>query len=346
MLRHLFSIVLLIVCTSLSAQHTTKIMDATLVEEGFIFSNPPFKQCHASTVVQLSDGNLMAAWFGGTYERHPDVCIWGAIKSTDGWSQPVLLADGIMNDTLRYPTWNPVLFKTQSQELYLYYKVGPSPNDWWGMYKKSTDNGQTWSSAARFPDGLLGPIKNKPIYLGNGRIISPSSVENGDEWHAHMEVSDDDGQSWTKVPIDTSKGFKLIQPTLLTLSDGTILALMRSNQNCIVESRSTDNGNNWTVPQRTRLLNPNSGIDAVTLSSGLHVLVNNPAPSGKDWSDGRNKLYVMISADGENWQEVYKLEDNTLGEYSYPAIIETADGLVHITYTSNRSNIRHVVLKF
>jgi alpha-L-fucosidase len=328
-----------------AAQSDQILPEVKILENELIFKEVPFKQCHASSLVELTNGDLMAVWFGGTYERHPDVCIWGSVKKDGHWSKPALLADGIINDTLRYPTWNPVLFMTKRGELFLFYKVGPSPGEWWGMYQLSIDDGQTWSKPVKLPEGILGPIKNKPIRLANGRIISPSSVERGQIWNAHMELSDDEGKTWSKGLIDTTTGYKLIQPTLLTLSDGTILALMRSDQNCIVESWSKDLGASWSKPEKTSVLNPNSGIDAVTLSSGWHILVNNPAPGGKDWFEGRSKLYVMISADGKIWHNLYKLEDNSSGEYSYPAIIETSNGLIHITYTSNRTNIRHVVLK-
>ena len=212
------------------------------------------------------------------------------------------------------------------------------------MFKKSVDDGKTWSKPLQLPTGILGPIKNKPIYVG-GRIVSPSSVENGDIWHAHMELSDDNGNTWSKSLLDTSSGYKLIQPTLLSLQDGTILALLRSDQNCIVESRSADKGITWSKPVKTTIKNPNSGIDAVTLKNGLHMLVYNPANAGKEWFEGRSKLFVMVSADGEHWHNAYKLEDNISGEYSYPAVIQSKDGLVHITYTSNRTSIRHVVLQ-
>ncbi|MBN1819920.1 MAG: exo-alpha-sialidase [Prolixibacteraceae bacterium] len=344
-----YILIALIIAASIletAAQPDTKLPEVELIENELIFTEAPFKQCHASSLAELSNGNIMGVLFGGTYERHPDVCIWGSVKSTEVWSKPVLLADGIINDSVRYPTWNPVLFKTKNDELYLFYKVGPSPDKWWGMYKKSTDDGQTWSEPIKLQESILGPVKNKPICLPGGRIISPSSVERGNIWNAHMELSDDDGNTWSKVLIDTTTGFKLIQPTLLTLSDGTILALMRSDQNCIVESRSEDMGATWSKPEKTNIPNPNSGIDAVTLKTGLLVLVYNPESGGEEWSKGRNKLYVMISEDGNIWRNVYKLEDKTSGEYSYPAIIETSDGSVHISYTYNRVNIKHVVLKF
>jgi len=327
------------------AQKDTGLFKAELIENELIVNNAPFKQCHASSLVELSDGKIMVVWFGGTYERHPDVCIWGSIKQIDGWSKPTILADGIIIDTLRFPCWNPVLFKSKNGELFLFYKIGPSPGEWWGLYKKSQDDGQTWSEPVELPEGILGPVKNKPIYLSGGRIISPGSVEKGNTWKACMELSDDDGITWSKVFLDTTAGYKLIQPTLLKLRDGSILALMRSNQNCIIQSRSKDDGTTWSKPMKTSIMNPNSGIDAVTLTNGLHLLVNNPTVSGKEWFGGRNKLFVMASADGENWYDIYKLEDKISGEYSYPAIIQTHDEMVHIVYTNDRTIIKHVVLR-
>lgn len=339
-----FAFILFIHTFHAVAQPVNGLFKATLVTSELIFSKAPFKQCHASSLIELSNGHIMTVWFGGTHERHPDVCIWGAVRDAKGWRTPTLLADGIINDSLRYPCWNPVLFKSKKGELLLFYKVGPSPSEWWGMCKKSPDDGRTWFKPLQLAAGILGPVKNKPIYV-DGRIIGPSSTEDGDTWHAHMELSDDDGNTWSKIPLDTTTGYKLIQPTLLSLQDGIILALMRSDQSFIVESRSSDKGTTWSKPAKTNIKNPNSGIDAVTLKNGLHVLVYNPANAGKEWFEGRSKLFVMVSADGEHWQDAYKLEDNTSGEYSYPAVIQSTDGLVHITYTSNRASIRHVVLQ-
>src|SRR5205823_13495597 len=87
----------------------------------------------------------------------------------------------------------------------------------------------------------------------------------------------------------------------------------------------------------TSLPNPNSGIDAVTLKDGRHLLVYNHTPSG------RSPLNVAVSGDGKEWRAALVLEKEP-GEYSYPAVIQTSDGLVHATYTFKRERIKHVVI--
>ena len=76
---------------------------ATLIHSENILQKPPFAECHASTIVELSKGKLMASWFGGTRESNPDVTIWIAFHENGHWSDPLSIADGIVNDTLRYP---------------------------------------------------------------------------------------------------------------------------------------------------------------------------------------------------------------------------------------------------
>src|SRR5262245_50426359 len=84
-----------------------------LVKSEFIFEAAPFPECHASTIVE-SESGLIAAWFGGTRERHPDVGIWVS-RFVDGkWSAPVEFANGIQSPTNRFPCWNPVLFQPKT----------------------------------------------------------------------------------------------------------------------------------------------------------------------------------------------------------------------------------------
>ena len=308
--------------------------------EEFIFTNPPFASCHASTIVQTGPNTFMAAAFGGTREGNKDVCIWLSKKQNGLWSKPIKMADGVINDSLRYPTWNPVLFKTRMGKLFLFYKEGPSPSRWWGMVRTSANNGKTWDSPYKLPTGILGPIKDKPIQLKDGTILSPSSTED-DGWKVHIEKSIDQGKSWKIIPVDSGTSFNLIQPTILIHANHTLQILCRSKSNFILQSYSKDNGNTWSVITKTDLPNPNSGIDAVTLNNGYFLLVYNPTKEGKG---GRAKLNVAISKDGVKWTDALILENEEKGEFSYPAVIQARDGKVHITYTYNRVNVKHVVL--
>ncbi len=311
----------------------------------FISDTTQYAQCHASTLLETADG-LLLAYFGGPHERHPEVCIYTSAYKNGNWSKPEKVADGIVNDTLRYPTWNPVLFRENENRILLYYKVGPSPNEWWGMVMYSDDEGQNWSAPERLPEGILGPIRNQPIRLKSEVILSPSSTEPTHElWKSHIERSTDGGKSWTKIDIPSPNSVKVIQPTLLLYAGNKIQALMRSNRNVIMESWSEDEGLSWSEVQPTNISHPNSGIDAITLRSGVKLLVNNPVKSGNTWETGRNKLDLYYSEDGKNWKDIFQLEDHEEGEFSYPDILQTRDGLVHISYTYNRIKIKHVSMK-
>jgi alpha-L-rhamnosidase len=139
-----------------------------IVEQQFIYDTASFLSCHASTIAETPEG-LIAAWFGGTHEKHKDVEIWISRKQGSKWTTPVSAANGIQDASKRYPCWNPVLFQFPKGPLMLFYKVGPDPVDWWGEFKTSNDYGKTWSKAYRLPEGILGPVKNKPILLNDGR---------------------------------------------------------------------------------------------------------------------------------------------------------------------------------
>jgi len=314
-------------------------------DSGFVFDLAPFNECHASTLVDLGNGKVMCSWFGGTHERHPDVAIWTSVYDGIAWSKPQEVANGIVNDTLRFPCWNPVLYRNHQNILYLFYKIGPSPAEWQGVYKFSKDKGKIWSSETKMPDNFLGPIKNKPIEL-DGCILSPTSTESidGTRWKSFIEISTPDFKKIKQVPIDTAAHIKVIQPTLLAHSPKKVQALLRSDQNKILQSWSYDRGNTWSTITPTTLMNPNSAIDAIALKNKF-MLVYNPSLSGKDWWAGRAKLNIAISADGLSWQDILVLEDKEAGEFSYPAIIKTQDGKIFISYTYNRKKIKYIILE-
>lgn len=327
----IFSIILFCALSSHAAETQPGI-----VKTEFIYDSAPFRACHASTIVE-SGGTLIASWFGGTAERNPDVCIYVSRLENDKWTAPVEVANGIIGPEKRHPCWNPVLFQPKTGPLLLFYKVGPDPDKWWGLLMKSDDHGKTWSKPERLPDGILGPIKNKPVQLTNGDILSPTSSEDHG-WRVHFERSTDLGKTWTATaPINDGKEFGAIQPSILIHKDGKLEAIGRTRNKVVFQIFSADNGVTWDKMSTAPLPNPNSGTDAVTLADGRHLLIYNHTEKG------RTPLNVAVSIDGKEWQAALILETEP-GEYSYPAVIQSADGLVHITYTWKRQRIRHVVV--
>jgi predicted neuraminidase len=299
----------------------------------FIFDKAPFPSCHASTVVEPQPGRLLAAWFGGKDEGASDVRIWGAKFDGKAWGKLEVLAE-----EPGFPCWNPVLFLSRSGTLHLWYKAGPNPMSWTGFVRRSKDFGETWGPAEQLPAGLLGPVRSKPIQLADGTIVAGTSVESHRAWSCWVERSSDDGRTWTKLgPIEVpGHPYGIIQPTLFE-AGGKIVGLCRSRGLGVVcRFESADLGKTWSPATRTELPNPNSGIDAVRTVAGELFLVYNPVKRL------RFPLHLARSRDdGKSWQTVAELEKQA-GEFSYPAVIQSADGRLHLTYTWNRKHIKYL----
>ena len=310
----------------------------------FIFTSAPFPSCHASTIVELRNGDLLVAWFGGTAEGKPDVAIWGARRTGGRWSAPAQLVR-----EPETPTWNPVLFYARDGRLWLYYKFGTSPGSWSAGRLSSRDEGLTWTAPEHLPAGLYGPIRAKPLVLADRTILSGTSVESYASWACWIERSTDNAKTWTRIgPIAAGPGlataaqkpgaaYGIIQPSLIDLGGKHIRLYARSTPAIgrICQSDSYDNGLTWSEVKATVLPNPNSGIDAVRLRDGRLVMIYNPVTSG------RMPLELAVSRDGESWKTFHRLETDP-GEYSYPAMIQAANGDLLITYTWRRQKIRFV----
>ena len=327
-------------------------------------SNPTAPSCHAATIVEVTPDVVLAAWFAGTYEGHPDVGIWLARCEGGVWREPVKVADepGVSH-------YNPVLFRDRTGTLWLFYKIGLSVPTWTGMHRTSSDGGRTWSAPTMLPAGLIGPAKNKPITLSNGEILCGTSHETWGSWACWVEASRDSGRSWTKRgPIvapgagayeasqdtvvsaiwDESSGklvlprhfAGVIQPTLWEHDPGRVKMLMRSTERVgyVCASASDDYGRTWSPAERVPIPNPNSGLDAVRLADGRILLACNPV------REGRTPLSVLVSEDnGATWPRRVDLETGT-GEYSYPSVIQAGDGRVRVVATHGRTQIFHYVL--
>jgi predicted neuraminidase len=324
----------------------------------FIYETAPFQSAHASTVVQLKNGDFMSAWFGGTKEGAPDVAIWCARRHEGKWSAPVELARE--KDIASY---NPVLFYTKDGRLWLYYKFGPHPTSWTAARRYSTDDGANWSAVEHLPAGLYGPIRAKPLVLPDGTVVSGTSVESYRSWACWIERSTDNGKTFTKsgpivvssayvnapvtggevkeVPgsFDWGKTEGIIQPSVISLGGSKLRFYARSTARtgkiCVADSE--DSGRTWTDARPIDLPNPNSGIDAIALRDGRVVLIFN------DTTKGRTPLNLAVSRDGEHFRIFQTLESGP-GEYSYPALIQDREGDLDMTYTWNRKTIRYVHL--
>jgi predicted neuraminidase len=327
----------LLICNSVVPQNLYK-GDKCIIRSEFIYQpeDVKFPSCHASTITEIP-GGFITAWFGGTAEKNPDVGIWISRFTNGKWSKPEEAANGIRENNKRYPCWNPVLYNS-GDEILLFYKVGPSPSEWWGELIISDDKGISWSASHKLPEGIIGPVKNKPVLMKNGVLLCPSSSEN-DGWRVHMEMTSDNGITWTRTKALNDKKIAAIQPSVLIFPTGKLEILCRSKQSRILTSWSEDNGASWTELVPSAIPNPNSGIDAVSLKDGRHVLVYNHLTSG------RNMLNVAVSDDGINWKPAVLLENDIKDtEYSYPAVIQSNNKMIHITYSWNRKLVKHVVI--
>jgi predicted neuraminidase len=307
------------------------------IHEHLFGDERPFAACHAATVAALPGGTLIAAWFAGTVEGHPDTAIWGARRTTSGWSSPHRLVK-----VREQAHWNPVLLQAPDGMLHLWWKVGDSPQTWSTWTMLSADGGERWSAPRELVPGDVGgrgPVKNKPITLSDGPWLAPASRETAECWEVFVDRSDDSGRTWeagSALPLDpVLTGLGVIQPALWESAPGHVHMLMRSTCGRICRSDSCDGGRTWSAVVPTELPNNNSGIDLARLVDGRLVLACNPVAG--NWA-ARTPLALLVSGDnGTSWRHWRDLETGA-GEYSYPSIIPVP-GSVAVVYTWRRERI-------
>lgn len=306
----------------------------------FVFGDErPFAQCHASTIVDTENGDLIAAWFAGTEEKDPDVAIFMSRYSDGKWGP-------IFKKVKHNPTahWNPVLFRDPQSGIHLFFKVGPEIPHWQTYWMTSTDDGHTWSDATELvpgDEGGRGPVKNKPILLKDGTWLAGASTEY-QGWKPFGDRSEDMGKTWSRsedIEIDRQviKGKGAIQPTLWEHKKNKIRGLFRTTGGILGRSDSKDGGKTWSPMVPSGLPNNNSGVDVLQLDDGRLILVYNPV--AKNWGS-RSPLNLAVSHNnGKTWKDFVSLESEPEEEFSYPAIIKTQDGIA-ISYTWKRDKVR------
>lgn len=311
-----------------------------LLETNFVYADDPTPECHGGTLVQRPDGAILAAWFGGTREGHIDSGVWqSTLEGDNGWTQPRKVAHAIYPNQTLSATYNPVLFQYPEGGPALLFYLGGEYN--MSFLQRSDDGGATWSEAQRLPGKIRGASKNKPVLLADGTLLCPDNSGN----RMSFDRTRDFGETWLPTTYTPrSSTIDAIQPTILVHKDGRLQALARSKTGSIVESWSGDNGETWSEVAQTSLPNNYSGIDAVTLKDGRHLLIYNHSgiPEGR-WGGPRTPLNIALSEDGVTWYAALVLEDEP-GEFSYPVLIEDEDGIVHALYTWNRVRMKHAVI--
>jgi predicted neuraminidase len=312
-------------------------------DEELIFDQiPGYPVHHCSTMTETAGGDLLASWYGGSYESSDDQAIFLSRhnRTSRQWSKPRVLVRSPGK-----PPGNAVLFTDDRNRVWLVWgrMDGEQPmlrGTGWDacrlFSRTSDDNGITWTEDKPFFHGTLGWLpRNLTIKLRDGSLVLPLSDErNGGGVDLSFFLSSrDEGKTWTKSGI--MRGGE--QPTFIERNDGSLLAYLRVRPN-IVASESNDGGRTWTEPKPTKWKNPDAGISMRKLANGHVLLVFN------NQDDSRTPLHIARSTDdGRTWSEPLKLESNP-GEYSYPSVLQTSDGMIHIIYTFRRYSIKHIEL--
>ncbi len=317
---------------------------------GFACEDCQVPSVHGANVIEKRDGSLLATWFGGSREGGRDVVIWGADYSpaTQTWTVPrkVIGPDALRDALGRHikTVGNSVLVRGKGDRLWLYF-VSVSVGGWAGSAlnaMSSDDDGISWGAPHRLVTSPFFNVstlnKCTPVYFVDGSYGLPVYHEFIGKFSELLRF-DRDGHLLEKIRI--THGRRAIQPLLVPLSENRLLALMRdtgSSPGHVLLSKSEDGGRHWSEMRVGSLPNPDSAIAGLRRPDGSLLLVFN------DLEAGRNSLALAVSHDeGSSWQVVRHFEQEAgRAEFSYPYLIRSKDGMMHLVYTWNRKRIRHV----
>jgi len=282
---------------TITVARTGVVENAGPLQQAMLPSECP--QNHAANLLPLPNGDVLCTWFGGTQEGIADISIWCSRLShgEQRWSDAVKLSD----DPTRSEQ-NPVLFLDPDNTLWLMYTAQKSGNQDTAIvrYRQSDDFGQSWGPIATLLDRPGTFIRQPVVVLENGDWLLPvfyCRTRPGEKWVGNnddsaVKISRDKGKTWQDVAVPDSTG--CVHMNITPLKDGTLLALYRSRwADNIYQSRSSDGGRSWSVPQATELPNNNSSIQVTTLTNGDLALVFN-AMSAAGASERRTSLYDEI----------------------------------------------------
>ena len=237
---------------------------------------------------------------------------------------------------------------------------------------ESVDYGETFSARRILNDKPGAFCRNPILKLSNGDLLigiwysvqDEESIRTGLSYgrdYSACMISSDGGDTWKEYPVPNSTGRVHMQP--VEMPDGTLVAFFRSRfSDRIYRSVSRDCGRTWNEPEPTILPNNNASIQAKILKSGLIALVYNHTPylyndsNEVRWPGYRYPISLALSDDGGvSWPYIRHVDhgDGYAGEknqscnqeFSYPSLLQTTDGRLHVSYTcQNRVCIKHVIV--
>lgn len=287
---------------------------------------------HAPTIAILDDGDMLACWYAYPEEENKNGCLVFARRSASGGAWQV------NRNVVRYEysAGNPVLFQDSSGVVWLWFVVlkGRYWNDAQLQAMSSRDGGRTWSLPASISSvpGMM--VRHPPIQLDDGRLILPAYDERAS--HSLLLASAPPYASWEE--LYRFSDLPLIQPVLVKNGDERLSIFFRpvGEPRRIWRSHSADQGRTWSIPIRTILPNPLSGIGAFATGSSIGVVTNYTE------NHQRHPLSLTLTSDGGvTWSEPWHFETIKY-EVSYPSFLCDPSGKIHGVYTYNRRMIKYV----
>jgi len=308
----------------------------------------PYK--HPASITELSNGDLYIAYYGGSGEYGDDTAVYGSRlkKGEMLWTAPQIIAD-----TPDRGEGNPVVWQAPDGKVWLFYvnRYGETWSNARVKAKISTDSAQTWSDSfmLNFEEGTM--VRGQPIVLNNGDYLLPMYYETGEDREKTISTTtsyfmryNPKTKKWTETNRIKSPMGNL-QAQVVQISDNYLITYIRrggdflpTGHGYMLRAESRDGGYTWSDAVETEVPNPNSAVDFIKLKNGHLLLVYN-----HNMND-RTPLTVAVSTDGD---KSYPFRRNIAGgdnTFAYPYAIQTADGKIHIVYTTNnRTTIMHAV---
>ncbi len=325
------------------------------LKEHFIIPGQKGRMVHVASICEISKGNFAASWYGGTREGAGDVAIFLSFfpsREKAVWTDPQVVVDraSASKELYRYvkKVGNPILFTDSMSRLWMLF-VTVRFGGWSCSsinVKISEDFGKTWTPTRQL---TLSPFLNISELVRNNQVPLQNGAFGVPIYHEFIGYFPE--MLWIKPEKETSSDFayrktRIIggreyqQPAVAVFDEHSACAFYRCRTEIRAVGRSItmDGGTRWSSAERLEQANPDASLDVLPLSDGRFLMVYN------DHARTRENLRLALSNDrGKSWQAIATLEDTPEEEFSYPYMIRSDSGDIHLVYTWKRKRIKHLV---